>query len=169
MGRLLILAIVLLAGGGCAAIPLTTAGAALEMAGTAASQGAAVYSLGKLDFSVNADFGECNAAIHAAIADLQLHLMKCEFADKGQDKIVYELEDDRKSRTDVSVDRRTARLCQCRVDVGIFGSEPTAKLIMDRIRHHLPNSGSGLALSGCLHPTPVLPVKAQSGEDTVIL
>jgi hypothetical protein len=44
----------------------------------------------------------------------------------------------------VKIEQRTQRLCRIRVDVGWFGSDPTAKLFMDRIRTHLP-PGAGTA------------------------
>ena len=149
-------------GGGCAAIPLAAVGEVIGAAGSAASGGAAVFSLGKLDFSVNADLDQCYTATREAIADLHLTIKVSKFADGQRDLVVWKLEDNRKSKITIRLDRRTARLCACRVDVGLFGSEPTAKLVMARIRHHLPNDAGvkdqqwwGCAKPRCSGATPL--------------
>jgi hypothetical protein len=129
--------LLLIAEGGCVTASLATLGTVLGFAGTAASTGAEVYNLGKLDFSVMATNDDCRRAVVAAAADLQLHVTRDEKASK--DTWEFDLEDDVKGRIGVRIQRRAARLCQCRVDVGWFGSEPTAKLVMERIRRHLPS------------------------------
>jgi hypothetical protein len=135
---LILLTFILFGSTGCAALPLATLGTVLGFAGTAATAGPEVYNLGKLDFSAWATFEECRSAVDEATADLQLHIEHSDFVGKRRDEIVFKLADDQKKRINVHIDRRTGKLCQCRVDVGIFGSEPTAKLIMERIRSHLP-------------------------------
>ncbi|HWE05003.1 MAG TPA: DUF3568 family protein [Tepidisphaeraceae bacterium] len=125
---------------GCVALPLATLGTVLGVAGTAATTGSDVYNLGKLDFSVMATFDECRFAAVDAANDLQLHIRGCKFVGKRKDELKVELADDLNRSIAVRIDRRAARLCQCRVDVGLFGSEPTAKVIMQRIRRHLPKT-----------------------------
>ena len=132
---------------GCITASLATIGTVLGAVGSAASAGSEVYSLGKLDVSVMATFDECRAAVTQAATDLQLHVKEAKNKDKPpKDVSEIELEDDLKSTISVRVERRTGRMCRCRVDVGLFGSEPTAKLLMHRIRHHLPDKDSDTML-----------------------
>jgi hypothetical protein len=130
--------ILLLGGSGCAGVSLLTAGTLIGSAGEAATTGTEVYNLGKLDFSAMATFDECRSAAADAITDLELHIKATEFVGKRNDEILFKVEDDHKTKIDVRIDRRAGKLCECRVDVGIFGSEPTAKLIVERFRRHLP-------------------------------
>jgi hypothetical protein len=136
-------AILLSACSGCALIPLATLGTVLGVASTAASTAPEVYELGKLDVALRADDGKCRRAVRLAAADLQLHIVSdgpgsgCEHGWK------FELRDDRKGKIEITVERRTAMLCLCRVDVGIFGSEPTAHLVMQMIKSHLPAAATG--------------------------
>ncbi len=53
--------------------------------------------------------------------------------------IVYEMAllDDLKSQVGIRIEQRSSKITLCRVDVGFFGSEPTAKLVIERIRVHL--------------------------------
>ena len=55
-------------------------------------------------------------------------------ADDGKGVWLCTLEDDRKAAISVAVERRTETLCRTRIDVGVFGSEPTARLILIRMR-----------------------------------
>lgn len=134
--------ILLFGSSGCVALPLATIGTLLGGAGSAAVAGTEVYNLGKLDFSVMGTFDQCKAATLAAAGDLELRVVRSEAVGRRTNETSIELEDDLKKKITVSLDSRTGQLCQCRVDVGIFGSEPTAKLIMQRLRHHLPGGTS---------------------------
>ena len=140
----LIATILALLAGGCEALPLATLGPVLGIAGTAASTGTEVYNFGKLDLSLMASFDECRSAALAAAHDLHLRIGGKKYSGEWLDQFEMELVDDRNKSIVIRVDRRTERLCQCRVDVGIFGSEPTAKLIARRIRRHLPRSADAL-------------------------
>lgn len=144
--------LLLIGDGGCVTASLATLGTVLGFAGTAASTGAEVYNLGKLDFSVMATADDCHWAVLAAAADLQLHV--CRDQQTNEDTREFDLEDDRKGRILVRINRRAAMLCQCRVDVGWFGSEPTARLVMERIRHHLPQELGELHEEGIGPPPP---------------
>lgn len=130
--------------GGCAALPLATIGSALDVASSAATSGSEVYSLGKLDDVFSADYDSCRRATILAAADLWLH-MPINREKSAKKKIwVFRFTDDFGSKVNVTIEQRTQRLCRVRVDVGWFGSEPTAKLFMYRIRAHLP-TGAGTA------------------------
>ncbi|HEX4055815.1 MAG TPA: DUF3568 family protein [Tepidisphaeraceae bacterium] len=147
MGRLVLRiglsAGVLLACGGCALLPLATIGTIFGMAGTAVSAAPEVYSAGKLDAALRVDDGDCRRAVRRAAADLQLRIVRDQKRSGGRQRWDFELQDDRKSEIEITVEKRSAMLCWCRVDVGLFGSEPTARLVMQVIESHLPPSATG--------------------------
>ncbi len=134
-------AMLLVSCGGCALIPLATLGPALDIAGTAASTGPEVYGLGKLDRAVMASDGDCRRAVREAVGDLRLRIVVDGRRGCGQ-QWSFELRDERKSEIEITVERRTAMLCLVRVDVGIFGSEPIARLVMEVIESHLPRAAT---------------------------
>jgi len=123
---------------GCALIPLATVGAVVDIAGTAASAGPAVFKAGKLDTAFMADYAAAKSAVRVAAADLHLRILCDRSRNQRGDIWEFELEDDQKTNIEIIIERRTAMLCLCRVDVGYFGSEPTARLVMSRIEQHLP-------------------------------
>lgn len=128
-----------LACGGCALLPLSTLSTVLGMAGTAASTGPEVYEAGKLDTAFHAQAGDCRVAVRRAAAALQLHIVRDRDISGGRKRWDFRLEDDRQSEIEITVERRSPMLCWCRVDVGLLGSEPTAKLLMQVIQNHLPS------------------------------
>jgi hypothetical protein len=113
------------------------------MAGTAVSAAPEVYSAGKLDAALRVDDGDCRRAVRRAAADLQLRIVRDQKRSGGRQRWDFELQDDRKSEIEITVEKRSAMLCWCRVDVGLFGSEPTARLVMQVIESHLPPSATG--------------------------
>jgi Protein of unknown function (DUF3568) len=131
-----ICAFILIACSGCDLIPLATLGTVLGIAGTAASTGTEVYQAGKLDTAFMADRDKCRDAVLLAALDLKLHVVRDRELCKG--KWDFQLQDDLKSKIEVTLQRRTEQMCRCRVNVGLFGSRPTAELIMHRIQTHLP-------------------------------
>jgi hypothetical protein len=133
-----IASLLLLCCSGCALIPLATLGAVVDIAGTAASAGPAVYKAGKLDTAFMNHLDDVHAAVRAAAADVDMRIASDQMKDKSGNVWVFELEDNQKSSIEVVIERRTRTLCRCRVDVGLFGSEPTARLLMSRIEQHLP-------------------------------
>ncbi len=135
--------------GGCALIPVATLGAVFDIAGAAVSTGPAVYAAGKLDTAFMADSSQVEDAVRRAAADLHLKIVHDCSQSKRGDVWLFQLEDDWKSRIEVNLERRTPTLCRCRVNVGLFGSEPTARLVMGRIELHLP-------------PTPVPPATSNN-------
>jgi Protein of unknown function (DUF3568) len=127
----------LLSCGGCITASIATIGAMIGFAGTAATVGNDVYHLGKLYRSVMATQDDTRKAVRATAGDLGLKVLSESPPSHDNPVSEYLLEDDQKKKMGVSLDQRSAKLCQIRVDVGIWGSEPTAKLIMDRICFHL--------------------------------
>jgi hypothetical protein len=142
----LVVALALLGSGGCAALPLATIGTAIGTVSSAAAGGSEVYSLGKLDDAFDVDYGLCRRATILAAADLALHMTTNREDDPKKRIWHFRFIDDLGSKIDVTIEGRARHLCRVRVDVGWFGSEPTAKLFMDRIRLHLP-SGSGTGMT----------------------
>jgi hypothetical protein len=131
-------AVGLLACGGCQLIPLATLGAVFDIAGTAVPIGTGVYSAGHLDTAFRADAGDCRRAVRQAAADLQLQIMHYRRISGDRQRWEFEIQDDLKSKMEITVERRSPMLCWCRVDVGLFGSESTAKLLAQLIQSHLP-------------------------------
>jgi hypothetical protein len=137
-GVLLIL-IVLLVSGGCAAASVATVGSIAGIAASSISTGAEIYNLGKLDAVEMDRFEDCDTAVRLAVSDLQLSIIKDAFDPRKSGRRSFRLSDDLKETIDIRVQRRTERLTAIRIDVGLFGSEPTARLVLARIRAHLPS------------------------------
>ena len=109
---------------GCATVSVATAGTIAGIAASSISTGAEVYRLGKLDAVEMDTFEDATAAVRLAASDLELKIVE-EKKKKGKDDWSFELSDDVKNTLSVRVQQRTDRLAAIRVDVGIFGSEPT--------------------------------------------
>lgn len=139
---LLTIAVLPLLCGSCELIPLATLATVFGIAGTAATTAPVVYQQGKLDTVFMADYAEVRAAVQLAARDLRLRIVRSRPASKHEPIWDYKLEDDMKSKLEITVERRSANLCRCRIDVGLFGSEPTARLIMSRISAHLPTEAT---------------------------
>ena len=129
---------ILLGCGGCEIVTLATVSTMLDIAGTVATTGPEVFSMGKLSTALMADDGEIQKAVRRAGADLHLHLVRDRQEKSYRNIWDFQFQDDRKSKIEVTVEKRAGMLCWLRVNVGIFGSEPTARLIMHRIESHLP-------------------------------
>jgi hypothetical protein len=134
--------IFLLAGGGCAILPLATLGTVSGIAGTAISTGPEVTSAGKVQTAFRAQVEDCRQAVRLAGKDLGLRLVRDRPISDERVRWEFELLDERDSEVDVTVERRSPMLCWCEVDVGIFGSQPTAKLMLQVIISHLPKGAT---------------------------
>ena len=130
--------LLLLGSTGCASIGLATLGTALGALGSAASTGSSVYKLGKLDSAEMASYADTRWAVRQAATDLDLHVSVDAPDEKDRTIWHFAFCDLKKAETDVTVERRASMVCLVRVNVGILGSEPTARLIMRRIHAHLP-------------------------------
>ena len=137
---LMLVSLLLLAEAGCVAAPVVAAGAALEAASSAVSTGTDVYRLGKLDTAVLASYDDSRAAVRQAAANFRLKIVRDEQEGKHTNIWNFRLADDYKETVDVRIEQRSGMLCLLRVDVGWFGSQPTAQLIIDKIRSHLPST-----------------------------
>jgi hypothetical protein len=126
------LVLALLCAGGCAEATIAGVGAFAGLAATGVSTGADVYRMGKLDAVDMVGFDDQIAAVEKASRDLSLTIEKQERYEPGRWRCT--IADDRQSRFRIYLDRRTEKICRTRIDVGIFGSESTARLFLARMR-----------------------------------
>ena len=122
---------------GCAAVPIAVLGTALGVGATAVSTGASVYSLGKLNSAELATADQVRHAAEQAAAELGFRILSGGFDERGLD-YTFHWVDAQGATVDVIVQERAARLTRLRIDVGLFGNEPTSRLILARIRARLP-------------------------------
>jgi Protein of unknown function (DUF3568) len=144
---LLILMSMLLGTTGCITASVVAAGTAIGAASSAVVTGADVYRLGKLDTALMASEDDCINAVREAAANLRLEIHN-EKTNKNEHTWKLELTDEQKETTEITVERRTGVLCRVRVDVGWFGNEPTAQLVMAKIREHLPATAAPTGKGG---------------------
>jgi hypothetical protein len=109
------------------------------LAATTVDTGADLYKLGKLDAADLARFDDVVAATRSAAREMGFANKGLTAGPAGFYRLVYA--DDQGSQMTVSMRRRTAMLTHTRIDVGIFGSEPTARLFLARLRGHLGGAG----------------------------
>jgi hypothetical protein len=126
--------------GGCATASIAAAGTVAGIAATAISTGGDIYRLGKLNSADEATYPMWVGACRAAAVDLHFTIKKQ--IDKGNGKWFCTIEDDNRDRIDIHVERLTEKICLTRIDVGVFGSEPTAHLILAAIRWRAQTSAS---------------------------
>lgn len=170
--RVLFLSAPLVGAGGCG-VELAVIGAAAS----AASQGSAVYKQGKLNVSWMGSFDRVVAAGEAAGSDLGLIIMSTEGdAAEGTWETVLSTRDG--DKIVVRTTRKTRKLIQFQIDVGWFGSESTARLLLKRmavaINLDAMEDGSGTvipALPSFLteplpDPEPETPSDSEPDDDT---
>jgi hypothetical protein len=119
---------------GCGPLTVASAGAIAGLTATAFTTGADAYRMGKLDSVDNVRYDVWIDSVKSAAGELHLKLEKPK--DNGKGIWTCVVKDDRGDGADIRVDRRTEMLCETRIDVGWFGSEPAARLILSRIRYY---------------------------------
>jgi len=124
------------AGGGCAAIPLATLGTVAGISTSAVSTGREIFTLGKLDTAEMAGYPETLVAARSAAAELYLTPKGKEKLEPWQAELVFV--DEKGATVEADIERRSEMLVRIRVDVGLFGSEVTARLFLTRLRLYLP-------------------------------
>jgi hypothetical protein len=124
------------AGGGCAAIPLATLGTVAGISTSALSTGREIFTLGKLDTAEMAGYPEAVVAARRAAAELYLRPKGAEKLKDWTAELLFA--DEKGAKVEVDVERRTEMLVRIRIDVGLFGSEVTARLFLARLRLYLP-------------------------------
>ncbi|MEM9882295.1 MAG: DUF3568 family protein [Planctomycetota bacterium] len=106
--------------------------AVLGAAASAASTGSAVVKQGKLDASWMGSFDLVVAAGEAAVGDLGLVIIRSDGDAAAGHWTITALDQD-KEKIIVTVDRKSVALTEFRIDVGWFGSESTARLVLKRM------------------------------------
>jgi hypothetical protein len=122
----------------CAAVPGCAAGvdvalisAAAGAASSAADAGSAVYSAGKLRSVGMLDVESTRTAVLIAADELGLEIEEESEPGPGRYRIV--LIDELNTRIYVHLQERTPTMTRLTINMGMFGSEPTARLILKRI------------------------------------
>jgi hypothetical protein len=114
--------------GGCAGgLDIAVIGAATS----AASSGAGVMSSGKIKVAGMVDAESLRTAVLIAADELDLTIASEE--SPGPRRFSFILKDDRNARLWVHIDQRTDAMSRVEINAGIFGSVPTAKLLLKRI------------------------------------
>jgi hypothetical protein len=121
---------------GCAAIPLATIGTVAGISTSAISTGREVFTLGKLDTTELAPYPQTLMAARSAAAEMYLRPKGPEKLKAWKGELVFM--DDKGATIEVDIERRTEMMVRIRVDVGLFGSEVTARLFLTRLRQYLP-------------------------------
>lgn len=131
-----------LAGGtmsGCiAALPVAALGVAGQVSdiGSAAfTAGTEIFTGGKLESVEFTTFENGQAAVRSTLNDLRLHLDDSSYT---KERARYDFSDDGGAKIRIDVNRRTSAVCQLRIDVGYFGSEAYARLLLKSVRARLP-------------------------------
>lgn len=141
--------------GGCIAAPIAAlglVGQATDIGSAAFSAGTEVFTSGKLETVEFSAFDQADRAIRSTLNDLRLD------SERTQDKkghVHYASTDEYGSTTKIDVWKRSSALVDMRVDVGWFGSEAFARLLLKSIRHRLPAAATAAATR------PVNPVDLQ--------
>lgn len=125
--------------GGCiAALPVAALGVAGDVAdigGTAFTAGTEVFNSGKLESVEFATYDQAQAAIRSMLNDLRLKQTKSSFT---KTKARYDFTDDVGEKVRIDVLQRSAAIVGVRIDVGYFGSEAYARLLLKSVRGRLP-------------------------------
>jgi len=122
---------------GCITSSIITLGTVLGALGSAASTGSDVYKLGKLDAVLYASATDCHRGVIQTAKEMGLMIVTDDHVNPREDVWEMTLHDEKKSPVGIHIERRTAVMSRVRIDVGIFGSEPTTRLFMQQLRINL--------------------------------
>lgn len=111
------------------------------IAATALSTTTDVYRLGKLDSADPIPYDLWIQATRQAAGDMGLAVALDEETEPGVWRML--LQDERRGRIKIRVERHAEHLTRTRIDVGFFGSEPTARLLIDQIRRGVVAASTG--------------------------
>ena len=161
--RAVVLSLVLLCTGGCG-VELAMIGAAAS----AASQGSAVYKRGKLNASWMGPFDMVVAAGEVAGTDLGLSI-KSNTGNPAKGQWVTLFVTDDGDKISVKTTRKTQHLTEFQINVGWFGEESTARLLLKRmavaINLDANHDGSGEVIT--LPPPPEAPPTKPAESETI--
>jgi hypothetical protein len=125
--------------GGCiAALPVAALGVAGDVAdigSTAFTAGTEVFNSGKLESVEFATFDQARAAVRSTLNDLRLNLDQ---STATKTKARYDFSDDIHDEVRIDLVQRSPAICGVRIDVGYFGSEAYARLLLKSVRGRLP-------------------------------
>lgn len=102
----------------------------------AANFGVAFVEKGKLYSTERTDGRTLLAATLATCEELDLVIKEKQYHNDRRKWLVL-ARDDRNDGLAIRIDERTDNMTRLVVDMGLFGDEPTARLIYSRISHHL--------------------------------
>jgi hypothetical protein len=121
--------------GGCAA----AAGVGGDVAESLAEKTASIVDIGKVESYQPVPIDVAIERVRMAAAELGLKLEK---EDKHPDQLKLTYQDGRKLKIVVTVVRRTDKVTELHTDVGLFGVEGMAKLVMRQILRNLPGASA---------------------------
>jgi hypothetical protein len=133
--RLACLVLLILTAAGCGAITVAGAASVATIAGTAVDTGNTVFSMGKLSSTELATREQCRQAVRKTAEEMQLRVTTDKLRDDRE--VRFALVDDRQSVIDIFLDPRTPAYTEVTIDVGLFGSQTTATLLLNHIRKHV--------------------------------
>jgi hypothetical protein len=116
-----------------------------DIAGTAVTTGSSVFKDGKLDTALMASGGDLEEATRKMACDLGLRITLDRRVRPKLENWEFKLEDDHGGMIDISIVPRSSKLCLCTIDVGLWGSEPLARLMLARMMSHLPKPATQAA------------------------
>ncbi len=122
---------------GLCAILNLTAGCGVEIAmigvaASAASTGSAVYKQGKLNASWMAPFDRVVMAGEAAFIDMGMSIKKSKGDSEKGDWTIVAVNDENE-KIILTIDRKSPSLTEFQIDMGWFGREATARLLLKRM------------------------------------
>ena len=133
-------------------------------AASAVSSGSAVYKHGKLDASWLGPFDQVVTAGEVAVGDMGMHLRQTHGdAEEGVWKIVAA--DDHNEKVVIHITRQTPVLTEFQINVGWFGHESTARLLLKRMALAI-ELGADEDGTGAILPAPVLAVPDEEPAPT---
>lgn len=140
--------------------------AVLGAAASAASSGSAAYKRGKLVGSWMGPFDLVVAAGEVALSEMGYAIYQSNGnARKGEWTIVGY--DDDGGKVVLTVDRKTSEFTEFQINVGWFGREPTARLILKRMAVAIDLAAEQDGTGDVIRPLPIYPA-LQNAEDEVL-
>ncbi len=109
--------------------------AAVGAAANAAQAGSTVYARGKINSAHLAPFDGVVLAAESAVDDLGLELEQRD--ESRHHRVELIARDETRAKYKIRIYRRTERLTRYQIDVGWFGHEALARLLLRRMQVHL--------------------------------
>ncbi len=123
--------------------------AAISAGASAAQSGATFFTQGRFTAVELASFTDALDAVHAAATDMSLDLIEDTIED-GRARIVYR--DERNQSIVVVIQRRTESVTRVRADVGTFGENGLASLLLRQMSAKLREMEAHGGTAGAVEP-----------------